>query len=332
MGKVVAAQVMNPFAPRFVILLDGLGGWSELGCSAASASLVQVDGQKGRPLFRFVGRRAIVIVFFVHLGMSLVSNSQAARPEYNLVERGIRAWQDTRAFVFGHASLSNVDALKGAYVNSMGLILVALTIAAILGLWIGAMAALTKRRKLVLPLLTLTILGISTPSFFAALLLQVGELKYLDIFGRRLVSMGGFGWDFQHMMMPVLVLAAMPLAYLTRAAFLSLTLVMEQDFIRTAFSKGLTLRQTVNTHALRNVAIPVLTAFGVSIRFALSTLPVVEFFFSWPGMGRRLLEAIDARQTAVVAVLATAMGLTFLVVNLLLDVAYRVIDPRTREA
>jgi peptide/nickel transport system permease protein len=208
---------------------------------------------------------------------------------------------------------------------------VALVIAAILGLGIGSMAALTKRRMLVLPLLTLTILGISTPSFFAGLLLQVGELRYLAITGRRLVSMAGFGWDLEHMLMPVLVLAARPLAYLTRAAFLSLNRVMEEDFIRTAFSKGLSLRRIVNVHALRNIAIPLLTAVGVSVRFSLSTLPVVEFFFNWPGMGRRLLEAINTRQTPVVVALASALGLTFLLINLLLDVAYRIIDPRVRE-
>jgi peptide/nickel transport system permease protein len=289
-------------------------------------------------MVRFVSRRVffivaicVLIVFFAHLGMSMVSNSRATTPDYSLVQRSIRAWQDTRSFVLGHGRPLDVDSLRQVYVNSMGLVLVALTLAAVGGIWIGTMAALTKRRKLVLPLLSLTILGISTPSFVAALLLQMGELKYLDIFGRRLVSMAGFGWDFEHMLMPVLVLAAMPFAYLTRAAFMSLTYVMEEDYIRTAFSKGLSLRQAVNDHALRNVAIPILTALGVSVRFSLSTLPVVEIFFVWPGMGSRLLEAIDAGETSVVVALAAALGLTYLLVNLLLDIAYRIIDPRTRE-
>jgi peptide/nickel transport system permease protein len=213
----------------------------------------------------------------------------------------------------------------------MGLLLVALTSATVLGLWIGGASVLTKKRWLALPLLALTIIGVSTPSFLAALLLQVGELRFLHIFDRRLVSMAGFGWDFEHMFMPVVVLAALPLAYLTRAGHLALGRVMDEDYMRTAFSKGLTRRQAVNAHALRNAAIPVLTAIGVSVRFSLSTLPVVEFFFAWPGMGRRLLEAIDARQSTVVVVLATVLGLTFLVANLLLDIAYRLVDPRVRD-
>jgi peptide/nickel transport system permease protein len=107
---------------------------------------------------------------------------------------------------------------------------------------------------------------------------------------------------------------------------------MEQDYIRTAYAKGLRLRTIVNIHVLRNLAIPVLTAIGVSLRFSLVSLPVVEFFFAWPGMGSRLLEAISERQTALVVALALALGLTFQVVNLLLDILYRVVDPRVREA
>jgi ABC-type dipeptide/oligopeptide/nickel transport system permease component len=290
-------------------------------------------------MLRFILRRAastaivsVVIIFFVYLGMSMVPNSRVPRPEYNLAQRSIGAWQDTRALLFGHTPLPQAGLLWQAYINSMGLLLVALVSAAILGLWIGGAAALTRKRRLTLPLLALTIVGISTPSFLAALLLQVGELRFLHTFGRRLVSMAGFGWDFEHMFMPVVVLAALPLAYLTRAAFLALSRVMEEDYMRTALSKGLSKRQAVNAHALRNVAIPALTAIGVSIRFSLSTLPVVEVFFAWPGMGRRLLEAIDTRQTTVVVILATALGLTFLLVNLVLDIAYRLVDPRTRES
>ena len=66
------------------------------------------------------------------------------------------------------------------------------------------------------------------------------------------------------------------------------------------------------------------------LRFSLGTLPVVEFFFAWPGMGRLLLEAINTRQSPVVVALVSALGLTFLTINLVLDVAYRMVDPRTR--
>jgi peptide/nickel transport system permease protein len=212
----------------------------------------------------------------------------------------------------------------------MVLLLVALASAAVGGLCFGIVAALTRNKTVSLSLLIVTLLGISTPAFFLGLLLQIGELKYLATFGRRLVSIAGFGWDVQHMLLPVLVLAARPLAYLTRTTFLSLGQVMQEDYMRTALSKGVSSSRAVRLHAMRNVAVPVLTAIGVAVRFSLATLPVVELFFAWPGMGRRLLQAIDARQVSVVVALASVLGLTFLSANLLLDIAYRIVDPRTR--
>jgi ABC-type dipeptide/oligopeptide/nickel transport system permease component len=302
-------------------------------------------------MLRFVGRRltfiisvCVLIIFSVNLGMRMARNSDVKEPDYEVVKYGQLAWEDTREYIEGllegdlgtinHELLGIIpiwDLLKDTYVKSMGLLLVALGLAALLGLSIGTMAALTKRKWIVPILLLLTILGISTPSFFAGLLLQQGELHYLKTFGSPLVKMSGFGWDYQHMLMPVLVLMARPLAYLTRASFISLSRVMQENYIRTAHSKGLIQRTVVNVHAMRNIAVPVLTAVGVSLRFSLSTLPIVEFFFAWPGIGMRLLEAINTRQTDVVVTLALALGLTFLLINLVLDVAYRYIDPRLRE-
>jgi len=301
-------------------------------------------------MLRFVGRRILfilfiylLIIFFVHLSMRMVRNSEISRPDYDVVEYAKLAWQDTRLTISSllRGDLGSVrteygmmpvkDVLADAYTKSMGLLLVSLACATVGGLLIGGVIALTRYKAVVLLLLGLTVLGVSVPSFFAGLLLQVGELKYLATFGRPLVKMAGFGWDVEHMLMPVLVLAARPLAYLTRATFISLRNVMEEDYIRTGFAKGLSLTSIIIEHALRNVAVPVLTAVGVSVRFSLSTLPVVEFFFAWPGLGRGLLEAINARQTVVVVALASALGLTFLTTNLLLDVVYRIVDPRMRE-
>jgi peptide/nickel transport system permease protein len=301
-------------------------------------------------MLRFMGRRltfiaiiCVLIVFFSHLGMRMVQNSDRAQPNYDVIQHGILAWQDTRIFLshalrgdLGSVSVQSArvpiqEMLASSYVNSMGLLLTALALASALGLAAGTVAAVFRRKRLALPLLSLTILGVSTPSFFAALLLQVGELYYYRTFGRRLVLMAGFGWDLKHMLMPVLVLAARPLAYLTRATFISLSHIMEENYIRTAFSKGLSLRETVNIHAIRNLIVPVLTAVGVSLRFSLSTLPIVEMFFVWPGLGSRLLGAINARHASLVSALALALGLTFLLTNLLLDIAYRLIDPRLRE-
>jgi peptide/nickel transport system permease protein len=301
-------------------------------------------------MLRFLGRRlmfiaivAVLVVFFSFLSMRLVQNSDRARPDYDVVQHGVQAWSETRLFFsralrgeLGTVAIENTrvpmqQVIASSYVNSMGLLLTALAIAAVLGLSAGTAAAISKNKGLALPLLTLTVLGVSAPSFFAALLLQIGELYYYRTFGRRLVMMAGFAWDLEHMLMPVIVLAARPLAYLTRAAYISLSRIMEENYIRTAFSKGLSLRITVGIHALRNLIVPVLTAVGVSLRFSLSTLPIVEMFFVWPGLGSRLLRAINSRHASLVAALALTLGLTFLFTNLLLDILYRLFDPRLRE-
>ncbi len=302
-------------------------------------------------MLSFIGRRlafiisvAVLIIFSVNLGMDMARNSSVETPSYDLVEFSQDAWSNSRAYIEGAIAgdlgtinhdvlgiISIWELLKDTYIKSMGLLLVALLIATLLGLSFGLFAALVKKQQIVLALLILTILGVSTPSFFAGLLLQQGEMKYFQATGEQLVKMAGFGWDIEYMLMPVLVLMARPLAYLTRASFLSFNRVMEENYIRTAYSKGLPNRWVVYIHALRNIAVPVLTSVGVSLRFSLSTLPVVEFFFVWPGVGLRLLEAINARQTEVVVTLALAMGVTFLIINLILDILYRIIDPRLRE-
>jgi peptide/nickel transport system permease protein len=285
----------------------------------------------------------LCIALFIHLGMRMVRNSEISQPNYDLVAQTKLAWQDTRGYLRGalQGNLGSIrvgsqtvpisQLLKESYVNSMGLLLVALLAAVLIGLPLGLVAAVVKRRNLNLGILAVTILGISAPAFFVALLLRQGELYYVRVFGHPLVNIAGFGWDFKHMLLPVIVLAARPLAYLTRASFISMNSAMGEDYIRTAYAKGLSSGRTVSRHALPNVSVPILTAIGVSLRFALIALPVVEFFFVWPGMGLRMLEAIDARQTAVVVTLALALGLTFLIVNLLLDLAYWLVDPRVRE-
>lgn len=300
-------------------------------------------------MLRFLARRlvfllitAIMIVFFVHLGMNMAANSSSAQPNYDLGSQAVVAWHDATLylrFLFvgqlglveqGSGYIPVTTYLRQVYQNSMGLVAVSLACAAAVGGVLGAMLVLTRLKRVTLPVLTLTILGISTPSFFAALLLQQGEIAYLARTGKRLVSVSGYGWDFDHMLLPLLVLMARPLAYITRAVFMNLRRVMGEDFIRTARSKGLSFLRVVNVHAFRNLAVPVLTALGVSLRFSLGSLPIVEIFFGWPGLGKALLEAVDTRQTALAVTLALALGMTILVTNLVLDICYRLLDPRMR--
>ncbi|MDX1413338.1 MAG: ABC transporter permease [Candidatus Promineifilaceae bacterium] len=285
----------------------------------------------------------ITIILFVHMGMRMVHNSDTAEPSYDWIQFAQLAWSDTRAYLtnlaqgdLGGVRINGVmepisKLLFESYRNSMGLLIIALAIATAVGLVAGSTMALTGRKRLITIIMALTLLGMSLPAFFGGLLLQRAEIWYVARGGKPLVAIAGFGWDMRHMLLPVIVLTARPLAQLTRTSFISLDRTLKEGFITTAYSKGLSTFHTVNGHALKNIAIPFMTAVGVSLRFSLSALPIVEFFFVWPGIGLLMLRAINQRQTTLVVTLAVALGVTFLVINFILDIAYYLIDPRLRE-
>ena len=302
-------------------------------------------------MLRFISQRmffialvSVLIVLVVNVGMRMVSNSNIPEPDFDLVPVTKLAWEDTKEFFSGLISgdlgtfqrqggtFEVIEVMQDMYIKSMGLMGVALAAAAALGFLVGGFIALTRHRHLIAPLLTLTILGVSIPSFFGGFILQRTVAYYKDDYEfLRKLTLVGFDWDFRHMFLPVLVLSARPLAYITRSAFISLEHVMKEDFIRTAYAKGLRERWIVLDHAFRNIAVPVLTTLGVSLRFSLSSLPVVEFLFNWPGIGLGLITAINNRNQILVVALAFALGITIQLVNFLLDIIYRIVDPRIRE-
>lgn len=314
-------------------------------------------------MISFIARRllsllfiALAIIFFTYLGMHMIDNWQApqapppfpsASPPvvdepggYRLAANTRAAAADTVAYIglllrgdLGTAATRGGEQPIGpflleSYRNSAGLMAMALAAATILGLLFGALAALSRRSAPQYALLLGTIVGISAPSFLIALLLQQGGIMVTRASGTRLVSMGGFAWDFEHLAMPLIVLAARPVAYLTRASFLALGRIMAEDYIRTAYAKGLSRFRVVLTHALKNFAVPFLTSVGVSLRFSLSILPLVEFIFGWPGLGLAILDAIQSRVPILVVTIALALGVTIQLITLLLDLFYTLVDPR----
>jgi peptide/nickel transport system permease protein len=183
-------------------------------------------------------------------------------------------------------------------------------------------------------MLTVTVVGMSIPSFFLALLLQIGSIKFYQRTGIRLVLFGPHLPDTPSLLpklaLPALVLIARPLAHITRVTFIALCEVLEQDYVRTARAKGLREILVFWNHVARNAGVSILTAVVVSLRFALGSLPVVEVFFDWPGLGVTMLNGIFQRRANVVAGAALGLGVTFLLINMGLDLLYRAIDPRLR--
>ncbi len=215
--------------------------------------------------------------------------------------------------------------------NSSVLLLLAMALGGVIGGLLGIAFAAIRRRAASLSMLLLSIIGVSTPSFFLAVLLQLGAIEFYKRTGMRLVPVGGFGWD-SHLVLPVLVLAARPVAQVARLTSVYMENLISEDFVRTARAKGLPNSEIWFGHILPNAAGTVLTAIVSSLRFALSSLPVVEVFFGWPGLGKHLLERLQGYDIDAASALVLATGFFFVLVNGILDLAYRVLDPRLRQA
>ncbi|QBI21321.1 ABC transporter permease [Egibacter rhizosphaerae] len=177
-------------------------------------------------------------------------------------------------------------------------------------------------------------IGIAIPAFWAGILLVTVfavRLGWLPSGGFTPVTEDPVAWA-RSMVLPALSLAIVQAAILTRYIRSSILEVMREDFVRTARAKGLTRGKALFRHGLRNAAIPVVTILGLQFAFLFAGTIVIENVFFLPGLGRMVLQAASERDLLLVQ--GTVMVLTFaiLFINLVVDVAYRVIDPRLRSA
>jgi peptide/nickel transport system permease protein len=299
----------------------------------------------------FIAAVAFAIVYFCMVGLRLSGNSRlpVGQPRRGVWDVADPALAETIDFfedlsrgelgrvapeVSGRDWEPAMQVLTAAYGDSARLLFVSVGLATVFGIVAGVLAAAWRQSGLALPMLTVTVVGISIPSFFLALLLQIGSIEFYQRTGIRLVLFGSHLPEAKSLLpklaLPALVLVARPLAHIVRVTFVSLSEVLEQDYVRTARAKGLREILVFWHHVLRNAGVGILTAVVVSLRFALGSLPVVEIFFDWPGLGVTMLNAIFQREASVVAGAALGLGVTFLLINMSLDLIYRVVDPRLR--
>jgi peptide/nickel transport system permease protein len=213
----------------------------------------------------------------------------------------------------------------------------ALTVAALLigiaaAVPAGVLSALHRSRWQDRTLGVVSLVGLSFPNFALGPILS---LLFSIRLGWLPVSTAGtgpiLGPDFLlHLVLPAVTLGLSLAAVLTRMVRTALLEELNQDYIRTARAKGLTEKQVVYRHALRNALIPVLTVVGLQFGSLLAGAIVTETIFSWPGIGRLTLSAISNRDYALVQGCILTVGLTYVVVNLLTDVAYTIANPRIR--
>jgi ABC-type dipeptide/oligopeptide/nickel transport system permease component len=216
------------------------------------------------------------------------------------------------------------------YPYTLALTLAALLIGIALSIPAGIASALHRSRWQDRTLGVVSLVGLSFPNFALGPILILFfsiQLGWLPVSGAGTGTTISF---LLHLILPAITLGLSLAAILTRMVRTAMLEELNQDYIRTARAKGLSENTVVYRHALRNALIPVLTIIGLQFGSLLAGAIVTETIFSWPGIGRLTLSAISNRDYALVQGCILAVGLTYVVVNLLTDVAYTVANPRMR--
>jgi peptide/nickel transport system permease protein len=207
---------------------------------------------------------------------------------------------------------------------TLELTLAAMVVAAVLGIGLGVLAAVSRAPWLESSIMTFALLGISVPTFWSGLLfimLFALTLGWLPVTGE-----GGLAG----LVLPAVTLALPAAAVLARMTRSSLLEVLSQDFIRTARSKGLVERTVTLKHALRNAFIPILTIMGLQFGGLLAGSVIVESVFARPGLGRFAVGAILARDFPQIQGIVLLAGLSYVLINMVVDLLYGVLDPRVQ--
>ena len=249
-----------------------------------------------------------------------------------------------------HRRIPIAETLKERFPATVELALLAMAISLLIGIPVGILSA--SRRNSVLDSTTMigSLIGVSVPIFWLGIMeimLFAVLLKWLPS-GSRLSTgiviepitnlllldslltgnWAGF-WDaFKHIIMPAVSLATIPTAIITRMTRSSMLDVLQEDYIRTASAKGLSEKVVLFRHALKNAFLPVITIIGIQAGSLLAGAVLTETIFSWPGIGKWVYDSILGRDYPIVQGVTLLIAVIFLVVNLLVDLSYGVLDPR----
>ena len=199
-----------------------------------------------------------------------------------------------------------------------------IVVATLLGVVVGIVSAVRQNKFWDNFLMVLSLVSVSTPSFFLALLLVL----FFSVQFKWFPSIGLYSW--KHYVLPILALGTQSvglIARMTRSAMLD---VLRQDYIRTARAKGVSHTGVIYSHALRNALIPVITIVGLRFGGLLAGSALIESVFAIPGIGRFMIEGVLNRDYPVVQSTVLLISATFVVINMLVDVLYLLVDPRVR--
>jgi len=234
--------------------------------------------------------------------------------------------------------------------NTVELTIFAMIFAVVIGSIAGIISASRQYSVFDYSFMGLAIFGISMPVFWLGIMLMMifgVYLRWLPISGRisMMISFqritgfylldsiitGNFAAFFsslRYLILPSIALSTIPMAIIARVTRSSMLEVLRQDFIRTERAKGLSERMVIYKHAVRNAMIPVITVIGLNFGLLLAGAILTETVFSWPGIGRYVVNAVNMRDYSVVQGCVLFFALMFVIVNLITDIVYVYIDPR----
>lgn len=232
------------------------------------------------------------------------------------------------------------EMISQAFPNTMILALASILIAFFLGTLIGTFAALKKDGVFDRTSLFLSSFGMSIPSFFAAILFawffayKLGSVTHLNLTG-NLFEIDDFGrgvkLQLKNLILPAFTLGIRPLSVVVQLSRNSMLEVLSQDYIRTAYAKGLNRQQVILSHALRNALNPVVTAISGWFASMLAGVVFIEYIFGWRGLGYMLVNALNFYDLPVVLGCVLTTSLIFVIMNFVMDLVYALLDPRIRK-
>ena len=265
----------------------------------------------------------------------LLGLDRSMAAQYWVFLTGILEGDFGRSYVFGQPAMELILERLPA---TMEIVLVAMVISAVVAIPLGVYAGANPGRPESRGIMTGSLLGISLPSFWVGMMLiflfavkwrifpSSGRGDTEEFLGLRLSVLTLDGWH--HVILPSLTLSLGTMAILLRITRAGMMEVTRQDYMKFARAKGVSRRDVLYRHGLRNALIPVVTIFGLQLGDLIAFATITETIFAWPGLGKLLIDSIYRADRPVIVVYLMLVALIFVVINFLVDLIYTWIDPR----
>ena len=244
---------------------------------------------------------------------------------------------------FGHSYIYNIPAMELIFQRlpaTLELAFISLFLSIVVGIPVGVIAGMYAKNFASKVIMFFSILGFSLPSFWVGLMLIMFfsiNLGILPSFGRgETITLFGIEWSIftldglKHIIMPALNLSLFGIAFVIRLSRAGMIEIIHQDYIKFAHAKGLKSSRVMFVYILKNIMIPIVTVLGMEFGLILAFAVVTETVFAWPGIGKLLIDSINLLDRPVVVSYIMMTVFIFLIINLIVDLIYSVLDPRVR--